>query len=98
MSADEMAEILFREFWCFATFTETNDKNFTDEMATKNALKHCYLILNSDPQRDHTEYDYNQNKIGVDEDFWMDVTARLEKRMETFNIKNKHNGNISTGS
>ena len=84
MSADEMAENLYKAFWCFATFTETNNKEFTDEMAVKNALKHCYLILNSDPQRDHMEYDYNQNKLGVDDDFWMDVSARLEKRLETF--------------
>lgn len=82
MIADEMVKLLLKEFWCFDTYTECGQE-FTDRMAVKNALKHCYLVLDSDPDREHMGYDFNQNKLGVDDGFWGDVTARLEKLLET---------------
>ena len=85
MIADEMVKWLIKEFWCFDTYTECGQE-FADRMAVKNALKHCYLVLDSDPDREHMRYDYNQNKLGVDEDFWNDVKARLENLLEK--IKN----------
>ena len=81
MIADDMVKALLKEFWCFDTYTECGQE-FADRVAVKNALKHCYIILNSDPSREHMEYDFNQNKLGVDEGFWQDVTARLETLLE----------------
>ena len=81
MIAEEMAELLRRDFWCFDTYTETSQA-FADGMALKNAIKHCGLILNSDPSREHLTHIFNQHKLGVDDDFWGDVMARLEKRFE----------------
>jgi hypothetical protein len=85
MIADDMVKALIKEFWCFDTYTECGQE-FADRMAVKNALKHCYMVLDSDPTREHMEHDYKQNKLGVDEDFWQDVKVRLENLLEK--IKN----------
>jgi hypothetical protein len=83
MTANEMVKLLTRDFWCFDTFTETS-KEFADQMAVKNALKHCYQIVNSDSSGEHKDKPYYQNKLGADIDFWDDVIARLETELKTF--------------
>lgn len=81
MIADEMVKYLIKEFWCFDTYTECGQE-FADRMAVKNALKHCFLILNTDSDRQHYEYDFKDDKLGVDVDYWESVKARLEKLLE----------------
>ena len=76
-----MVKLLIREFWCFETYTEHGEE-YANKMAVKNAIKHCHLIINSDSMGEHREYDFNQNKLGVDTDFWEDVVARLEALWE----------------
>jgi len=46
--------------------------------------KQCALIavdeiLNSDPNNLHIEYDYNENKLGVDVEYWQEVKNEIEK-------------------
>ena len=87
MIADEMVKQLIKDFWCFETYTEYGQE-YAEKMAVKNAIKHCQLLLNTDPSREYYEYDFHQNKLGVDDDYWQDVAARLEKLWER--IKNKN--------
>ena len=98
MIAEEMAELLRREFWCFDTYTEIS-KEFADEMAIKNALRHCYILINTDPAREHMEHIFYQHKLGVDDDFYGDVIARLEKQLDEFykkdNNARRHNKAIA---
>ena len=51
-------------------------------MAIKNALRHCYILINTDPAREHMEHIFYQHKLGVDDDFYGDVIARLEKQLD----------------
>ena len=48
------------------------------------SAKQCALIavdeiLNSDPNNLHIEYDYNENKLGVDVEYWQEVKNEIEK-------------------
>ena len=85
MIADEMVKLLIREFWCFETYTE-HGQEYADKMAVKNAIKHCHLIINSDPLNEYVSKPAYQNGFAVDGDFWNDVVARLEMLWEK--IKN----------
>jgi len=42
----------------------------------KIAVEH---ILNSDPNNLHSEYDYNECKLGVDVEYWQEVKNEIEK-------------------
>jgi hypothetical protein len=81
MIAEEYADILYKDFWCFETYTETSQE-FAERIALKNALKHCYHILETDPSRDHSDKDFYQHKLGVDVDFYTNVAAILEERLK----------------
>lgn len=81
MIPQEYADILYKDFWCFETYTETNQE-FAERVALKNALKHCYHLLETDPGRDHTDKAFYQHKLGVDKGFYESVAAILEERLK----------------
>ena len=84
MTAEEMVKTLLKEFWCFDTFTEVN-KDFADRVAVKNAYKFTQFILDSDPDCDQILFAFNQNKLGVDKDFWESVDAILKSKLDKAN-------------
>jgi hypothetical protein len=79
MIPQEYADILYKDFWCFETFTETNQE-FAERVALKNAIKHCYHILETDPDRQHMDKPFYQHKLGVDDGFYRSVVSILEER------------------
>jgi len=82
MTTNEMSTLLIKGFWCFETFTETNQE-FAERVAIKNALKHCLMILESDPSCEHMNRPGPyQNRVDADSDFWESVAAILQKKLD----------------
>ena len=60
----------------FCAETDVIKPNFS---SIKQAKKHVNEILNSDPNFNYPEYDYNKHKLGVDDEFWNGVLTELNK-------------------
>jgi hypothetical protein len=54
-------------------------RNIISTAAIRCALIAVDEILNSDPNNLHSEYDYNEYKLGVDVDYWTEVKKEIEK-------------------
>ena len=81
MTPKEKANKLFSRY--YVTLLKT-DSDISEEITISLLSKQCALIaldeiLNSDPNNLHSEYDYNEYKLGVDVDYWQEVKQEIEK-------------------
>jgi hypothetical protein len=74
MTSKEKAESIFHQMYKILWHTNAEPIH----------CKECALIvveqiLNSDPNNLHSEYDYNEYKLGVDVEYWTEVKEEIEK-------------------
>lgn len=74
--AKEKAEALVE---MFQTETPPRMSCMPKEAAIQCARLHVNQILNSDPNNDYIEYDFNKHKLGVDTEYWEEVLTELNK-------------------
>jgi len=78
MTPKEKAEELFSKYATYVVMW-AGDSNTTNQNCKQCALIAVEQILNSDPNNLHSDYDYNECKLGVDVKYWEQVEQEIEK-------------------
>jgi len=80
MTSKEKANELFGKYYSRIEHTLSEEHSPHERFICKQcALIAVEQILNSDPNNLHSDYDYNECKLGVDVEYWEQVKQEIEK-------------------